>query len=314
MDEEKIKKFFEDLGEGFSLEEFLNLGKDYNKLNVIDYFSSIMNWIDNKSNDINSLRILFKILKLGLLQTDNRIVDPILFKIFEEEFTKAVEINLKEFNEISLTYMKRLDGKFPVEGIFQTLLIFNDSKERIIQLSKNLGYDQFLKEIQELFEQLITANEESQFLKYFFDWTVKFGYFLEAYVKEMLCTKLMIKNLLEGQSYTYLFKKTPEMGKILTYLGRDKTVSRIRNAISHSDFFLEYQINFEERSITFKQGKFEQKLPITEFVSFFFITYQIFNTYNFALLNVHLFNVNEGNEEVLEYIKKDIKKSIRSYL
>jgi len=314
MDEEDIRKFFEDLGEGFSLEDILNLGNEFETLNVIKAFSAIMKWIDTRSNDINSLRKVFKIIRLGLLQTDTRFVDPTLSKLFEEEFIKAAEKNLKTFNHISLTYMERLDNKFPVEGIYQTLLLFNDAKERIKQLSTNLGYKEFQIKFLELFEQLIINNEEAQFFSYFFDWTLKFGYFLEAYMKEMLCTKLMIKNLLEGKSYKYLFKRTPEMGKILTYLGKDKTVSRIRNAIFHSDFFLEYQINLDERLITFRKGKFEYKLSIKEFVSLFLIATQILNTYNFALINVHLFKINEGNEEVLEYIKKSFKRSISPYL
>jgi len=314
MDEEDIRKFFEDLGEGFSLEDILNLGNEFETLNVIKAFSAIMKWIDTRSNDINSLRKVFKIIRLGLLQTDTRFVDPTLSKLFEEEFIKAAEKNLKTFNHISLTYMERLDNKFPVEGIYQTLLLFNDAKERIKQLSTNLGYKEFQIKFLELFEQLIINNEEAQFFSYLIAWTLKCGYFLEAYMKEMLCTKLMIKNLLEGKSYKYLFKRTPEMGKILTYLGKDKTVSRIRNAIFHSDFFLEYQINLDERLITFRKGKFEYKLSIKEFVSLFLIATQILNTYNFALINVHLFKINEGNEEVLEYIKKSFKRSISPYL
>ncbi len=314
MNEEDIKKLFQELGDGFSLEDIVKLGQDFQTMPATKYFSNVMKWIDTKSNNIESLKKLYRLLKFGLFQTDNPQLDPFLYKIIEEEFIKAVNKDLKMFNQISLLYMKRLDNKFPLEGIYQTLLIFNDAKEDIEKLSTTFSYQEFQTKIVELFEHLIINNDEGQFLAYFFDWTVKFGYIIEGYIKEMLCMKLMIKNLLEDKTYEYLFERTPEIGKILTYLGLDKTISKIRNAIFHSEFFLEYQINWDKRIITFKKGKEKYELSIKDFVSLFFITTQIAIVFNFTLINVHLFKINKGNEEVLEYIINNFKKSIAPYL
>lgn len=314
MKENDIRKFFQELGDGFSLEDILKLEQDFQTMPFIKAFSATMKWIDTKSNDIESLKKLFKILKLGLLQTDNPQLDPDLYQVIEEEFIKATNKDLNKFNQISMSYMQKLNNKFPIEGIYQTLLIFNDAKDKIKQLSNIIGYHEFQIKILELFEQLILNNEEGQFLSYFFDWTLKFGYIIEAYVKEMICMKLMIKNLLEDKIYEYLFERTPEIGKLITFLGSDKFISKIRNAIFHSDFLLEYQITWEKRLITFKKGKERYELSIKDFMEFFFITTRVVSTFNFGLINVHLLEITEGNEEILEFIKDNLKKSIAPYL
>ncbi len=126
--------------------------------------------------------------------------------------------------------------------------------------------------------------------------------------------KLMIKNLVENKKYEYLFERTPELGKILTYLKSENTISKLRNAIFHSEFFLEYQIKWDKRIIIFNKEKNKFELSIKEFVGLFFLTTQLIFTFNFALINVHLFEINNGNELVIEYIIKDFKKSIAPYL
>lgn len=314
MHKEDIKKLLQEFGEEFSLEEILELGQDSQTMSATSYISKVMRWIDSKLNSVESVKKLFKLIKIGLIQTDNPQLDSNLYKMFEEEFIKAVNKDLKKFNQISLVYMKKLDNKFPIEGIYQTLLIFKDAKDEIQKLSKTLDFKEFQAKFLELFEELIINNEEGQFLAYFFDWTLKFGYLIEAYVKEMLCMKLMIKNLVENKKYEYLFERTPELGKILTYLKSDNTISKLRNAIFHSEFFLEYQIKWDKRIIIFNKEKNKFELSIKEFVGLFFLTTQLIFTFNFALINVHLFEINNGNELVLEYIIKDFKKSIAPYL
>ena len=314
MKEEDIRKLLQELGDVISLKDILKLGQELQAIPASKNFSNLMKWIDTKSNDIENLKKLFKFLKIGLLQIENPQLDPVIYKTIEEEFIIAANKNLRMFNQISLTYMKRLDNKFPIEGIIQTLLIFNDAKDEIKRLSTSLNYQKFQIKFLELFEQLIINDEEGRFLAYFFDWTLKFGYLIEAYLKEMLCMKLMIKNLLEDKTYEYLFKKTPAIGKILTFLGSDKIISKIRNAIFHSEFFFEYQINWDKRIITFKKGRDKYELSIKEFIDLFFLTIRLVFTFDFALINVHFFKINGGNEEVLEYIKLTFKKSIAPYL
>jgi len=69
-----------------------------------------------------------------------------------------------------------------------------------------------------------------------------------------------------------------------------------------------------QRLIIFKKGKDNYEFPVKDFIGFFFITANIIQTFNFALINVHLFEIIEGNEDVIEFFKRDFKKSIAPYL
>ena len=82
------------------------------------------------------------------------------------------------------------------------------------------------------------------------------------------------------------------IGAIIRDLGEDIIQGKYRNAIFHSDFFLDYEVNYNERLITFRNndGTLEH-LSAKEFLSSFFKTFQLIFTFDFTLEYVTLLKI-----------------------
>ncbi|MBD3214672.1 MAG: hypothetical protein GF311_18825 [Candidatus Lokiarchaeota archaeon] len=250
-----------------------------------------------------------------MLEIEPPFLNPAKYLQYEEEFIAAKKHNLEEFNEITLHYHKRISTKFPIIKIFNSLLIMMAIIKESPSKPQEINHYEFQKEILEKFLYKIIEQDKDKFDIYFFDWNLKFGYLIESYFKELLCIRLMIKNLLNNKTNKKLFNNnTPMIGSIFKDLYQNNNVEKsdegreedtdmrfIRNAIFHSDFSLEYDVNWDERLVSFYNFGEMIELSIKEFLTLFFETIQWIFSFDFALEYFHFNNIREGNEKVLEY-------------
>ncbi|HEC40061.1 hypothetical protein LCGC14_0706070 [marine sediment metagenome] len=274
-----------------------------------EFVSIAITYINNYSKKYK--KRYYNLAKIILFEIKPPILNLNVWRENEEEFLDAANHNLAEFNEITIHYLKKINDKFPIDKIFNSLLIMMVITKDFADFPENIDFFEFQKQILGSFLYKVIDQDKERFDIYFFDWNLKLGYFIEGYLKEMLCMRLMIKNLLKDKDNSNLFLGTPMIGKILENLGEDMDQRIIRNAIFHSDFFLEYEIHWEERLITFNSLKFEEKreYSIKEFLTFFFETIQLVLTFGFILEYVHFLKINDGNEAVLEYLSQDSHKN-----
>lgn len=277
-----------------------------------EFYTIIMHWVNTYFQKYEER--YYNIAKVISLGVDPPLLEPDAFEEYENEFVKAAEHNLEEFNRITFHYFQKVDSKFPIVKLLISLLILAVPIQEFAEESQDISYPEFRKQVLESFLINLIDQDQERFEIYFFDWNLKFGYLIEGYFKEMLCMRLMIKNLLEEQDNTDLYERTPFIGQILDRLGVDMEQRKYRNAIFHSDFFLEYKVNYNERLVTFKhKDGTSDSLSAKEFVSSFFKTFQLIFTFYFTLEYVHFIKIRKGNEEVRRYIKQSSNNSL-SYL
>lgn len=310
MDIENLEKLKQKVLKLLPPREVRKLQVKIKNASYTDFFGMVMAWVNNYSNKYK--KKYYNLAKIILFEIEPPILNPNAYTEYEEEFIKAANHNLIEFNKITIHYLKKINSKFPFDKLINSLLIMMVITKEFADFPENINYFEFQKQVLESFLYKVIDQDKERYDIYFFDWNLKLGYLIEGYFKEMLCMRLMVKKLLKDENNNNLFRKTPTIGKILKELGDDMDQGIIRNAIFHSDFFLEYEINWEERLITFSSLKLEEKrgYSIKEFLTFFFETIQLVLTYGFALENVHFLKITKGNDKVLEYIKQDSYKSV----
>ncbi len=149
---------------------------------------------------------------------------------------------------------------------------------------------------------------------YFFDWVLKFGYLIEAYLKECLIFQLRINCILHNFNYNKILGKRKTIGRILRKLKGDKTIAHYRNSIFHADFLLDYKVNFDERKVVFKgESGRKRELKINKFVSTFFSCYQVVYTY---LLAIPYFFLKVNKDQIIQNLKhtaEKMKAQLESY-
>ena len=275
-----------------------------------DFFAIAMAWVNRYSKRYE--KRYYNLAKIILFEIEPPILNPNAYKGYEEEFIKAANHNLIKFNEITIHYLKKINSLFPFDKLINSLLVMMVITKDFADFPENINYFEFQKQVLESFLYKVIDQDKERYDIYFFDWNLKLGYLIEGYFKEVQCMRLMVKKLLNDEDNSKIFRETPTIGKILKKLGEELDQGIIRNSIFHSDFFLEHEVNWEERLITFNSLKLEEKreYSIKEFLTFFFETIQLVLTFGFALEYVHFLKITKGNEEVLEYIKQDSYKSI----
>ena len=308
MDIENLKKLKQKVLKVIPPRDVRKLQVKIKNASYTDFIAIVMVWANNYSKKYE--KRYYNLAKIILLEIEPPILNPNAYKKYEEEFIKAANYNLKEFNEITIHYLKKINNKFPFDKIINSLLIMMVMTKDFVNSPKNVNYFEFQKKVLESFLYKIIEQDKERFDIYFFDWNLKFGYLIEGYFKEMLCMRLMVRNILTEEDNSNLFRNTPWIGNILQELGEDMDQRKIRNAIFHSDFFLEYEVNWEERLITFKNFDEKIELSTKEFLTLFFETIQQVFTFGFALEYVHFLKITKGNEEVLKYIKQDSYNSV----
>ena len=232
---------------------------------------------------------------------DTYVIDKEVYGLLKNTINKAISIDREKIEEVLRLYLKSIETKVSTDTIIQTVLLNRDWYYGVLSHSKKKSIIDLIQVATDLFETMLENRNETLFRHYFFDWVLKFGYLLEGYIKEILIVYLnsicickndnlntynLVMNELKRRHFT--------LGAVLTELTKfdseaPKELAYLRNAIFHTSFMLNYEINFQKRNITFiyteKGVEKEKNMTIGEFINYFYYLTKICTTFNTVLLN-----------------------------
>jgi len=198
-------------------------------------------------------------------------IDPDNFDIdfyneIKEKIELAYERNTDITDQILIVSHKKIAEKYDYKYVIQSLLIFRELEEDIekfIQKKPLRGHSKESEKMMKKLQEHIEGSEEKKFKMYFFDYILKLGYLIEAYIKEIFIFYLKLCSIndnTKNPDYESIFNQESRnllnFGKVLNYLdiydsGMDREISKLRNSIFHSSFMIDYKIDFGERKIIF---------------------------------------------------------------
>ena len=258
--------------------------------------------------DKEDLKILVELMEFINSNTekiflDSNVIDKEFYKLMKNTINNAISINREKMKEILSIYLKSVSIKESTDTIIQTVLLNRDWYYGIITLYNKNSIIDLIQVATDLFETMLENKNETLFRHYFFDWVLKFGYLLEAYIKEILIVYLksicVCKNDLLN-TYNRVMRNLERryftLGVVLTELvtldkkfAKDKEWANLRNAIFHTSFVLNYEINFLDRKIKFiyteKGAKIEKIMTVLDFINHFYYLTKVCTTFNVVLLN-----------------------------
>jgi len=307
--EEEFELIFKDLIEISEL-------KDLNKISFVDLFTHLaifgLEMIRNKEKLMKFLDMIpefYLNLDKFFIHTEavnkDHYIDIINILNFATQVDKAKTINI--CNE----YFQSLENKYPFWKITNNLLIFRDFAPNFYRLISSTPLNKFSEEFTKILFKMIEDNEEEEFYNYFFDWILKYGYLIEAYIKEYLIFLLKIRCLLNNEDFNGIAKKNRTVGQLLKTLETDESLGTIRNAIFHTTFILDYKIDLDHRKVIFKDlNDKDKEFKIEDFVGIFFKLYQFIQTEQLALL-FFMIKINEQQLRLhLSNIADDLKNEL----
>ena len=223
----------------------------------------------------------------------------------QEDKTKTINICRE--------YFQSLETKYPFWKITNNLLIFRDFSPNFYRLISSTPLNKFSEEFTKILFKMIENHQEEEFYNYFFDWILKYGYLIEAYIKEYLIFLLKIRCLLNNEDFNKIFKKNRTVGRLLKILKTDESLGMIRNAIFHTTFILDYKVDLDHRKVIFKDLKDRDKeFKIEDFVGIFFKLYQFIQTEQLALsffmIKIYEKQLKSHLSKILDNLKKELKK------
>jgi len=295
--ESKSKSFFEIIKNyrekfDFILKKY-GLFEKFKNLNEETSFNELMNFLAEFAIrilfDKKGRKIFLKLIE-EFLKSEESLIPTIsidakdFYEKTKKNIKKAFDINEKKVFEIIISYFEIISKKVNIEIILNSLLITKDLNVQIKSLAENVPIKDFFEIIYNTFLEIIENNDEKQFKLYFFDWVLKFGYISEGYIKNILYFLLKLEYLFNNVDLSNIEKKFSTIGKIEKELEINQTLSKYRNAIFHTSFILDYNLNFQERKIIFQDFKVEKKLDILEFISYFYKFVEIINVFDRLLL------------------------------
>lgn len=196
----------------------------------------------------------------------------------------------------------------------QNKVSYREINFKLITLSKKLC--KFLKvlntplsKLEKHFEsylfRLIEENQEEQFHLFFFDWILKFGYLIEAYIKEILITQVKFICLLNNEDFNKIPRKELTIGPLISRFREDNTLRLFRNSIFHTSFLIDYQINLDDRRLIFKDWKGKSKdYNIKEFIANYFRLIQVVQTF---VISIFTFYFNLHRDKIISEMNKLFK-------
>ena len=295
-------------------EKFLKLCKKY-KISKKTFTDSLQNVIIKfielaiKSLfDKEDLKILVELMEFinsnaEKIFLDSNTIDKEVYKLMKNTINNAISIDREKIEAALSLYLKSVSIKVSTDTIIQTVLLNRDWYYGVLPLSKKKSIIDLIQVATDLFETMLENRNETLFRHYFFDWVLKFGYLLEAYIKEILivylksicvCKNDLLKTYnrvmrnLEGRHFPLgaILKELINLDKIFA---KDKEWANLRNAIFHTNFELNYEINFQDRNIKFiysEEGIDKEKvITIVEFINHFYYLTKICATFNVVLLS-----------------------------
>jgi len=292
--EDFIEEFInqiKDLIEKFIEKEIIEIKTEIETIteeDFINYFLIFLKALRNEEFRKELLEIIINFIKnfeIFIQNTPQIIIDKSFYLNLREFIEGALSVEPEKTLRCLFSYFKRKNEKIQVLTIFGSLLINREKKWKEKELKRILSIEDFLNNSNSI-EAIIEEASEMLFTQYVFDIALKFGYLLEAHIKNILTFILeiyYIKNDLNFNAFKEENGNT--IGDILhAFKKEDIYLNRIikdyRNAIFHSDFYLKYDVDMEKREINIrtliyskeKSKKVEKVygIKIKDFFSYFY--------------------------------------------
>lgn len=306
------------------LEEFLNrfLGNNQEpflqSLESKSFFEALPDIYKNIAKslqDSNRIKYLIDFLHIFLENYDKIILQSgicnlNLFTKVKNTLKVVSEKSESKCKEICSSYINTYRTKYPVPALTINLLLFQKNYDQFLKLLTTKPLNKLGDYFESFLLKLIEENQEEQFHSYFFDWILKFGYLIEAHIKEVLITQLKFAYFLKKEDFKKIPKKELTIGPLINKLKGNPTISLFRNSIFHTSFLIDYKVNLEERKLIFKDWKGRKKeLSIKEFIGNYFKLIQMVQTY---LLSISSFYFNIYKDKIIEGVTKAFTQDLVS--
>ncbi len=307
--EEKLKKIFNE-------SDILLKFKDLEKMSAFDQLITIFKIFLPIIQDKDKLIIFLETIPDLITNLDELVVKD---NQYDDEFylqirnilETAFKVDEPNTNNIISSYLQSFETKYPFDRFIYTIQLMRDFMPELIELLKSTPVNELADIFYERLLKMIEENQKEQFDYYFFDWTLKFGYIIEAYYKEFLISFKKLDYLLNGKSFGNIPKKELTVGRLLHYFKASSNLGIIRNAIFHSDFTIDYQLNIDKREIIFKDWKKEEKFDIKTFFNTFFRVFQVVSTarlaFLFALIKKYKNQIKQAFTPIIQKAKDELE-------
>lgn len=267
------------------------------------------------------------------------ILDTELYFNIKPLIEEAAKINFEQVSRVLLSYFKVISEKIPVSYVYKSLNVNIEHKMKNIQIIQKFGIDEGFDKIINI-DKLIEEAGEKEFKIYLFDWALKFGYILEAHIKNILIFILNLYYIKTGVSINTDYYDVLSIGEVLNAFKNEeiwlnRILKHYRNAIFHSNFFINYDLDLENREICISVFNYLEfigkkvfktyKIKIAEFFSYFYRMIMLANTFDIVLattfakdlmvekLEVLFENIDELLEGVPKLSAEDMKKLFDEY-
>lgn len=311
----KLKEVFEDLFGELNEENLILKLKNKSFLEIIPIFSTlILDVFQNKEKLLKLLDIIPDFyLNEDLLILNSDVIDKNIYLDIRKILNISLSNNKSETIEICRQYFQALETKYPIQDLTPNLLLYRNFAPKFYKSMESTPIDKLSEEFNTILIKMIEQHQEKEFYFYFFDWVLKFGYAIEAYVKEFLITILKLRCLINNEDFNKIAKRNRMVGQLLKTLETEETLAILRNAIFHTSFILDYKVDFKKRNILFKDLKErDQEIKIEDFVWSYFKMIQIIQTHQLVFSNFIL-KINEQQlRNELNKVKTVLKGNIEN--
>ena len=134
---------------------------------IKDFFGIVMPWV-NRYFDKYEKRY-YNLAKIILFEIEPPILNPNAYKEYEEEFIKAADHNLIEFNKITIHYLKKINSIFPFDKLINSLLIMMAITKEFPDFHEDVNFFEFQKQVLESFLYKVIDQDKERYDIYFFD-------------------------------------------------------------------------------------------------------------------------------------------------
>jgi len=303
--EEKLKEFIE-------IFNFKEIAERMEEKSFIDILSSFSLQLFKNLNSIDKIKYYFENLPDFYSLLFNQISKQILrdkeYNKFYEILSAAIKKNSKFSLDIISDYFKKQDIRLSTDEIQLSTLIYRKIGPDIFNAALNVSIKNLEKKISDIFTEFLLENQEQQFKIYFLDWILKLGYIIEGKIKDILLLKVRLKCILEGYNYLKIYKtrRLYLMGNLLNYLNEKKILARYRNAIFHTSFIIDYDIDYKKRKILFWELDGNAiSFDIGEIVSLFFELIEKIQNYEIILFSTII-----NQKSIKELLKNSIQSEM----
>lgn len=287
--------------------ELLNNLKDKTLLDfLLDNFKEVA----KSFQDTNKIKNVFDLIPKYIENYDkilsqSCVIDKKLFTLINNTLQAAYKMDESRCQEICRSYFNTYKTKYPIEKLTVNLLLFQKNYDQFLKLITNTPLYKLEEHFESFLFKLIEENQEEQFHFYLFDWILKFGYLIEAYIKEILITQVKFICLLNNEDFNKIPKKELTIGPLTTRFEADNTLRLFRNSIFHTSFLIDYQVNLDDRKLIFNDWEGKPKdYSIEEFIGNYFRLIQVVQIF---VISIFSFFFNLHKDKIISEMNKLFK-------